>query len=174
MAIRTVIARARGYGVIYAMAYAIACLAAFGATTPAHAQIQVLSGITQQRDLSFGTVITGTTTTIAPTAAGAAMWKMHGLIAIGGGFSFTLPTTLSRVGGGATMPISFSSTSAILRANNTDPTGGIVFNPNNSKALTVSVLSDIYIWLGAAVSPPLNQKAGTYQGTVVCTVAGLL
>jgi hypothetical protein len=138
---------------------------------PARAQLHV---VTAQRDLSFGQVITGTTTSVAVTSPNAAMWKMVGLISIGGGFSFTLPTVLTRSGGGATMPITFCSTCARYNVGSTNPATGTTFDPANGKALTIVVLSDIYIWLGASVAPPLNQASGTYTGTVVFSVAGLL
>jgi hypothetical protein len=32
----------------------------------------------------------------------------------------------------------------------------------------------VYVWLGASVSPPINQKAGTYSATVVLTTTGML
>jgi len=134
---------------------------------------QILGTVTNQRGLAFGTVISGTTTSIAPTAAGAAMWWVHGAITIGGGFTFTLPNNLT-TSGGATMPITFCTTCAIYRVGNTSPAGGTTFNPKNGNGLVLAVVSDIYIWLGASVNPPLTQTPGHYTGTVVFTVAGLL
>jgi hypothetical protein len=72
------------------------------------------------------------------------------------------------------MPITFCSTCAVYKAGSTNPAGGTAFNPNSGTGLVLAVLTDLYIWLGASVSPPLNQKPGTYTGTIVFTVAGLL
>jgi hypothetical protein len=141
---------------------------------PQVAGAQLLGAVTQQRDLAFGTVVTGTTTSVAPTAAGAAMWKIHGAVTLGGGLGFTLPVVLTRDGGSETMTITFCSTCAIVRTGNSNPVGGTVFNPNTGTGLLLAVVNDVYVWLGASVTPPLNQKAGTYSGTVVLTVAGLL
>jgi hypothetical protein len=163
--------RARGI-VAHVKTLVVLLLTIATSATPARAQL--LSSLSQQRDLSFGTILTGTSTTVAPTSPGAAMWKIHGILSVSGGITFTLPSTLTIQGGSTTLPISFSSTSAIYNVGSSNPATGTTFNPATGKALVVSVLSDIYIWLGATANPPLNQKAGTYQGTVVLTVAGMI
>jgi hypothetical protein len=143
-----------------------ACVAV---ATPSHAagQVTVLS------DLSFGTILSGTTTSVAPTSASAANWKIHGSIGVAGVITVSLPSSLTK-SGGTTMPVSFCSTCGVYRINNSNPSGGTAFNPNNALILTVVVLSDIYIWVGGSVNPPLAQSPGSYSGTMVITVIPLL
>lgn len=128
--------------------------------------------VTTLRNLSFGTITSGTTTSVTKTSANAAEWKISGTTVLGGGFQLTLPTTLS--GPGATMAITFSTTDGVYRINNTNPVGGTTFNPHNFVNLTLVLLSDVYVWLGASVSPPLNQTPGNYTGTVILTTSGIL
>jgi hypothetical protein len=129
--------------------------------------------VTTLRNLAFGTITSGTTTSVAKTSANAAQWKITGTTVVGGGFQLTLPTTLSGPGG-ATMAITFSTTDGVYRINNNNPVGGTTFNPHNFVNLTLVLLSDVYVWLGASVSPPLNQAPGNYTGTVILTTSGIL
>ncbi|MBX3147887.1 MAG: DUF4402 domain-containing protein [Gemmatimonadales bacterium] len=130
--------------------------------------------VTQRANLEFGSIISGTTTSVGPAETGAASWRIHfTLLALVPSFDLTLPASLSRVGGGATMPISFCATCGLYRANNTTP-GGTTFNPNGSVSLgLISLGTNIYVWLGGSVSPPLSQMAGSYTGTMVLTVYGV-
>jgi hypothetical protein len=101
--------------------------------------------------------------------------RIRAVLGISGGFTLTLPSTLERVGGGGSMPVSFCSTCAVYRVNNSNPAGGTVFNPNVPvSGLTILVLANIYIWVGGSVSPPLGQPPGSYSGTVVLTIAPIL
>ena len=150
----------RGLGIAIAIALVIAPHTATG-------QVTTLS------DLTFGTVITGTTTSVGATSASAANWRIHGSIGVAGIITLSLPSTLTRSGGGS-MPVSFCSTCARYRINNSNPAGGTTFDPNSLLILTIVLLSDLYIWLGGSVSPPLAQTPGSYSGTVVITVTPLL
>ena len=132
----------------------------------------VSAQVTAERNLVFGVVTSGTTTSVAKTSASAGRWRVHGILGIGSQIKFTLPTSLA--GSGAPMPISFSATDGVYRVNNTNPSGGTTFNPNGTLTIPVSLISDIYLWLGGSVSPALNQAPGNYTGSVVVTVTGLL
>ncbi len=148
-----------------------ACLAAAVALfTPNQLGAQV----TRRADLDLGTVISGTTTSVGPAEAGAASWRIHfTLLAVLPSFDLTLPSQLGRVGGGATMPISFCATCGLYRNNNTTP-GGTTFNPNSAVGLgIISLGTNIYVWVGGSVSPPLSQMAGSYTGTIVLTLYGV-
>lgn len=135
----------------------------------AQTQVTALSG------LDFGAIISGTTSTIAPTAAQAMSFRIRANVGLSLGFTMTLPTVLTRVGGGATMPVSFCTTCARYRLNNTNPAGGVTFNPNvGVLALVLLVAGDVYVWVGGSTSPPLNQPAGNYTGTVTLTVAAII
>jgi hypothetical protein len=128
------------------------------------------------QDLAFGTVVTGTTTSTSVAGPSAAQWRIHvSLLSALGSFTLTLPATLTRSGGGATMPVSFCATCGRYRINNSNVSGATTFNP--SSTVTFSLLgvgSDVYVWLGGSVSPPLNQTPGSYTGTIVLTTSGLI
>ena len=149
---------------------ALAVVACGSSLIPARATAQV----TVLSDLSFGNIFSGATTSIAPTNASAAGWKIHGSVGVAGVITVSLPASLTKSGGGATMPVTFCSTCGVYRINNSNPAGGTAFNPNNALILTVVLLSDIYIWVGGSVSPPLAQTPGSYSGTMVVTVIPLL
>ncbi|HXC25289.1 MAG TPA: hypothetical protein VNU46_05185 [Gemmatimonadaceae bacterium] len=130
--------------------------------------------VTKLSDLSFGTILTGSTSAVAVTSGNAAEWKAHEGLSVSTSITFSLPTALTRTGGGGTIPLTFCSTCAVYHTNTNNPSGGTTFNPASGTNIAVSIASDIYIWLGASVSPPLNQKAGSYSASVTLTVASLL
>jgi len=131
--------------------------------------------VTALADLRFGTVVAGVPESVLPASSDAANWRIHyTLLALASNFTLTLPTSLSRVGGGATMPVSFCSTCAIYRINNTNPVGGTTFNPANQVNLPLMVLNNnVYIWLGGTASPTAGQMPGSYTAAVVLTLAGV-
>lgn len=139
------------------------------------APVSDAQSVTALTGLSFGTILSGTTTSIAPTVTGAMSFDIYGPLGLNGGWTLTLPTTLTRSGGGATMPITFCSTCGVFRISNTNPLGGVTFNPNAS-VLGISLLSalHVYVWIGGSVSPPLSQMSGQYTGTVVLTLAPII
>lgn len=131
--------------------------------------------VTAVKGLQFGTVISGTSTNVLPKDAGAAQFKISGLVMAATYANLTLPTTLARVGGGAPMPVSFCATCGIYRVNNNNPVGGTTFNPSvGFSGLALTILTTVYIWVGGSANPPLNQPAGSYTGTVVFTIGLLL
>lgn len=154
-----------------AVARHVALAAVLGAGLPARSASQV----TALRPLAFGTVVAGVPTAVAPTDAGAAAWRIRGVLGVTSSVTLTLPAVLTRVGGGATMPVSFCGTCAVYRVNNASPAGGTTFRPQTGPTgLVVAVLSDVYVWLGGTVSPAAGQAPGSYTGSVVLTVAALL
>lgn len=143
----------------------LAALVAAG--IPAEARGQVVT----MRNLAFGTILSGTTTSVSKASANSAQWRFTGTFALGGSFVLTLPTTLA--GPGTAIPITFSSTDG-QRSTTNNPLTGSSFNPNASQSVAVLFSGTVYVWLGASVSPPLNQTAGTYSATVVLTTTGML
>jgi hypothetical protein len=137
---------------------------------PATAQVTAIKGLT------FGSspLISGTSTTIGPTSPFAAVFRIRGILGVGGSFSFTLPTTLLHTNNVTTMPITFGAGSAAYRFGSSTP-GGTTFNPAlGVSGLYVVVLTDIYIFVGASLNPPMNQAPGSYSGTIVFTSSALL
>jgi hypothetical protein len=134
--------------------------------TEAGAQVTTLRGLT------FGTVTSGTTTSVLKTSVSAAQWRMTGTFVLGGTFQLTLPTTLT--GPGPAIPITFGNTDGQRNTAN-NPNGGASFNPHASQSVSLSVVpTTIYVWLGGSLAPPLNQTPGAYSATVVLTVTGML
>jgi hypothetical protein len=149
-------------------AVVLMALALSNGATEAGAQVTKLS------DLTFGTVTSGTTTSVLKTSASAAQWRIRGtfLVLGGGDFQLTLPTTLT--GPGPAFPITFSTTDG-QRHNANNPNGGTSFNPHLSQHINGAINNqNIYVWLGGSVTPPLNQTPGAYSATVVLTVTGML
>jgi len=134
---------------------------------PAEANGQVV----RMRDLTFGTILSGTTSSVSKTSANSAQWRFTGLFALGGNFVLTLPTTMT--GPGTAIALTFSTTDG-QRSTTNNPTTGTSFNPHVSQSVSVLFNGTVYVWLGASVSPPINQKAGTYTATVVLTTTGML
>ena len=134
---------------------------------PAEASGQVV----RMRDLSFGTILSGTTSSVSKTSPNSAQWRFTGLFALGGSFVLTLPTTLT--GPGTAIALTFSTTDG-QRSTTNNPTTGTSFNPNVSQSVSALFNGTVYVWLGASVSPPINQQAGTYTATVVLTTTGML
>ena len=132
----------------------------------------VTAQVTTLRNMTFGTITSGTTTSVTKTSANAAEWKIHGTSVLTGGFQLTLPASLS--GPGATLAITFSTTDGAYRVNVNNPVGATTFNPQNFVGLGILLSADVYVWLGASLSPPLNQKPGNYTGTVILTTTGIL
>lgn len=133
------------------------------------------SQVTALSDLRFGTLIAGVPTSVTATSSNAGSWRIHfTLLGIGTSFQLTLPTTMARVGGGATLPVSFCTTCGIYRVNNSNPASGTTFNPANTINLPILVVgSNVYIWLGGTASPASNQQPGSYTAGAVLTLAGV-
>jgi hypothetical protein len=127
--------------------------------------------VTTLRNLVFGTITSGTTTSVDKTSVSAAQWTFSGRFLTGGTFQLTLPTTLT--GPGPDLPITFG-TSDGLRNTTNNPATGTAFNPHTVQTVPISLMgTTVYVWLGGSVSPPLNQTPGTYSGTVVLTITGM-
>jgi hypothetical protein len=132
---------------------------------------QAAAQVTTLRNLVFGTITSGTTTSVNKTSVNAAQWSFSGTFLGGGSFQLTLPTTLT--GPGTDIPITFG-TSDGLRNTTNNPATGTSFNPHNSQTVPIALFgTTVYVWLGASVTPPLNQTPGNYSGTVVLTVTGM-
>ena len=131
--------------------------------------------VAQRSNLAFGTIMSGTSTSIDPHAAGAMSFQISGLQGLSTAWYLTLPSVLTRTGGGATMTITFCSTCGVYRVNDSNPTGGTTFNPATGvSGVTLLTPSTVYVWIGAALSPPLQQSAGSYTGTIVLTIGAMM
>ncbi len=126
--------------------------------------------VTGVRPLAFGVVMRGTTNTVLPSDPIRSgrfyiRYRLNDQVRL----NFTLPNSLARVGGGATMSINFTNQSAIAQgtAGNSVP---VTFNAHSPITFTLTTSPDFYVNLGGRVSPSTNQATGTYVGTVTLTV----
>jgi hypothetical protein len=142
-------------------------VAVIAASQPLMGQVQVI-GI---RDLAFGAVIRGVQTSVSPSDP-IRSGQFYLNYSAGGRvrLRFTLPSTLARVGGGATMPISFKNGDAIIQG--TAPgSPASSFNPGAvSNEFLLLPNPDANVWIGGRVSPAAAQASGTYVGTIVLSV----
>jgi len=122
-----------------------------------------------RQSLNFGVTLPGVNRSVAPSATTSA-GQFYVLEHLGGvvRLSFTLPTKLSRSGGG-TLTISFATTDALYRLTSSGATS-VVFNPATAKNVTLSTSADMYVQLGGTVKPTAAQATGTYTGTVTLTI----
>lgn len=135
--------------------------------------------------LVFGTINSGDTRLVTPDSPSAARWEIGGsLLSLASTVSFVLPTTLARVGGGATMPISFCSTCAHLWSRTcllnalgiriclgTHQTN---FDPNAGYGQLLSLIREsMVVRLGGTITAAPNQMGGSYTGSVVIQLSGV-
>jgi hypothetical protein len=130
------------------------------------AAAQTVTGV---RDLNFGVVIRGVQTSVVPAdPIKSGRFYVRHIINRQVQVRLTLPTTLARVAGGGTLPISFAATDAFAQgtAGSSVP---VTFNPNNTQTFTLTTSADFYVNLGGRVSPSAAQATGAYRGTVTLT-----
>ncbi len=137
------------------------------------AVVQPLAGqstVTGIRDLAFGVVIRGVQTTVAPNdPIRSGRFYVRHILGRQVRVRFTLPSQLTRVGGGGTMPIGFRNNDAV--AQGTAPSSvPVTFNPHAPQTFTLTTSADFFVNLGGRVSPAANQPTGNYRGTVTLTV----
>jgi hypothetical protein len=117
-------------------------------------------------NLAFGSVFPGIASTVAVNAAGAGRFDVTGQASAPVFVSFVLPTNL--ISGANTLPIG-TWTGHLNTVNN--PTTGSNFTPSaGSTAATVSGIGQLFVFVGATVTPAVNQAAGVYNGTIQITV----
>jgi spore coat protein U-like protein len=117
-------------------------------------------------NLAFGSVFPGVARTVAVNTAGAGRFDVTGQPSAPVFVSFVLPANLTS--GANTLPIG-TWTGHQNTVNN--PTSGTNFTP--SAAMTTATFSgtgQLFVFVGATVTPATNQAAGVYNGTIQITV----
>jgi len=138
------------------------------ASIQATATVQQPINVTGAADLAFGNVFPGVNATVAVTAGGAGRWNVTGQAVAPVQLTFGLPATLSD-GGSNTLPIAtftghWNNTAA-------SPSGGTNFTPSAAPtSSTLGAAGELYVYIGATVSPATNQAAGVYSGSLSMTV----
>jgi len=126
--------------------------------------------ISRLNNLDFGDVYIGYPKTVAHNDAGAAKFRTYHTLFFSRNIriTFTLPSSL--INGSYTVPVTFSSATSAYSRNDL-PTGRTAFSPNTP--LTYNGLprnAYLYIWLGGAITVPINVIPGIYTATITVTV----
>ncbi|MDQ3997452.1 MAG: hypothetical protein M3303_10635 [Gemmatimonadota bacterium] len=121
------------------------------------------------RDLAFGNVYPGVNKSIAVADATSGRFDLTGVASAQVQFSFTLPTNLNN--GGNTLPI--GTWTGYHNTTNSASVGGTAFTPSSSNTTTnlAAVTGQLFIFVGATVSPSGTQTAGPYTAQVTATAA---
>jgi hypothetical protein len=129
------------------------------------AAVQQPITVTAGNALAFGNVFPGVASTVAVSSASAGTFSVAGQASAGVLMTFVLPTNLTS--GGNNLPIGTWTGDW----NTTNAPTGTSFTPSASNtAATLSGTGAMYVFLGATVTPAVNQVAGSYAGTVSMTV----
>jgi len=122
--------------------------------------------VTAGSNLQFGNVTPGVNKTVAVADAGAGRFDVVKAATEGITLAFTLPTDLTD--GGNNLPI--GSWTGGWNTTQT-PAGATSFTPSAIGTNTTATAgTDIFVYVGATVSPPAAQPAGSYAGTVTMSV----
>ena len=122
--------------------------------------------VTAGNNLQFGNVTPGVNKVVAIADAGAGRFDVVKAANEGVTLAFTLPTDLTD--GGNNLPI--GSWTGGWNTSQT-PAGATGFTPSGAGTNTTATAgTDIFVYVGATVSPPAAQPAGSYAGTVTMSV----
>ena len=117
-------------------------------------------------NLAFGSVFPGVARTVAVNAAGAGRFDVTGQPSAPVFVSFVLPANLTS--GANSLPIG-TWTGHQNPVNN--PTTGTNFTPSGAMTTaTFSGTGQLFVYVGATVTPATNQAPGVYNGTIQITV----
>ena len=129
------------------------------------ANVQAPITVVGAANLDFGSVFPGVNKTVAVTDAAAGRFNVLGQAGAPVSFTFVLPTNLSA--GANLLPIANWTGNHNTSATPT----GTGFTPSAAAtAATLSASGQLWLYLGAQVTPSISQVAGTYTGTVQITV----
>jgi hypothetical protein len=142
----------------------LAAAVLLGSPTAAGAQFSAV-GV---RNLAFGLVIPGVTTTVAPSdPVRSGQFEIQAPLGTRLRLDFALPTQLT--GPAGAMPLTFQNNDALL----VETGAGAVpqsQNPKSMKPYTMIYGNRLLLFLGGTVIPAGNQATGAYANTVTLTV----
>jgi hypothetical protein len=131
----------------------------------AHAQVSV-AGV---RDLAFGSVAVGITTTVLATdPVRSGQWTITANLGNQVQIKLTLPNNLDGPSG-ATMPVLFTTGDVFIQENSTGSQPDY-FNPGGAKVFKFSRGTQAFIRLGGRVTPAVGQRSGGYASSALITV----
>ncbi len=136
------------------------------ANITARAVVQAPINVTANQNLDFGNVFPGVNATIAATAAAAGSFSITGQASAPAKMTFTLPPTLAS----GVNTLTIGTWTGYWNTINSQ-VGGTAFIPSAAVTPgTFSATGNMFTFVGATVTPPSNQPAGTYTGSVTLTV----
>lgn len=129
------------------------------------ANVQSPITVTAAANLDFGSVFPGVTKSIAVNNASAGRFNVTGQASAPVSLTFVLPANLTA--GANLLPIA----NWVGNHNTSASPTGTGFTPSASAtAATLSATGNLWVYIGAQVTPAVAQVAGTYTGTVQMTV----
>ena len=136
------------------------------ATILASASVKQPINVVGALNLAFASVFPGVARSVAVNAAGAGRFDVTGQPSAPVFVSFVLPANL--ISGANTLPIG-TWTGHQNTVNN--PTTGTNFTPSGAMTTaTFSGTGQLFVFVGATVTPATNQAPGVYNGTIQITV----
>jgi len=124
------------------------------------------------RNLAFGVVAAGVTTTVLPTdPIKSGQWTITGQIGRQVQIKLTLPTRLNGPSG-ATMPVNFTTGDVFVQET---ATGSLpnYFNPGGANVFRFTNGTQAIVRLGGRVTPAVNQRSGAYLNSALITITVL-
>lgn len=159
----------------FVLAAAVALLAPSAAqaqTATIQATATVLQPLTVNAgaSLDFGNVFPGTSVSVLPSDATAGTFDMNGVANAEVQVAFTLPANLDD-GLGNLIPIAFAATDGLWNTSNTTA-GATTFDPSAGFTDRLDGVSgNLFVFIGATVSPGGAAPAGNYVGDITITAA---
>ena len=156
--------------ILYAAAIGLSATPAWAqtqtATILASASVMQPINVVGAVNLAFGSVFPGVARSVAVNTAGAGRFDVTGQPSAPVFVSFVLPANL--ISGANTLPIG-TWTGHQNTVNN--PTTGTNFTPSGAMTTaTFSGTGQLFVFVGATVTPATNQAPGVYNGTIQITV----
>ena len=158
----------------FSTAVVAACVVAASPASAQSANINVTANVFQAitftgtAPLDFGNVFPGVDKTIAPNAGTSGRFSATGQATANVNMTFTLPANLVN-GGGATLTI---GSWAGCFDGDSDPAGCTSFVPSGSaSAAAFDAAGELFVFIGATVSPTAGQAAGAYTAIATLTLA---
>lgn len=129
------------------------------------ANVQAPITVTAANNLDFGNVFPGVNKSVAVTDAAAGRFNVTGQASAPVSLTFVLPANLSA--GANLLPIG----NWTGNHNTSAAPSGTGFTPSAAATgATLSAGGQLFVYLGAQVTPSVSQVAGNYTGTVQMTV----
>ena len=131
------------------------------------ATVQQPINVTGANTLAFGNVLPGVNSTVGVASASAGRFDVTGQASTPVSMTFVLPTNLTD--GTNLLPI--GSYTGVWSNGAAPSPVGTAFTPSAvATAATLGATSNLFVYVGATVTPAVNQPAGVYAGTVQMTV----